>query len=69
MTIGLALTMAQPVLQRGRWAVVDVALIAVTFGILLGGLAQTIVVIFAAGLFGAAFLGRGRPTSSDAPMG
>jgi chromate transporter len=69
MTIGLALTLAQPVLQRGRWAVLDVALIALTFGILLGGLAQTIVVIFAAGVFGAALLGRGRPTSSDAPMG
>jgi chromate transporter len=69
MTIGLALVLARPVLQRGRWAILDVALIGLTFGILLGGLAQTIVVIFAAGVFGAALLGRGRPTSSDAPMG
>jgi chromate transporter len=68
MTIGLALTMAQPVLQRGRLAILDVAVIAAAFGLLLGGLAQTIVVIFAAGAFGAVLLRRERPTSSDAPM-
>ena len=68
MTIGLALTMARPVLQRGRWAIVDVAVIVAALGILLAGLAQTIVVIFAAGAFGAALLGRERPTSSDTPM-
>lgn len=68
MTIGLALTMAQPVLQRGRYALLDVAVIAAAFGILLGGLAQTIAVIFAAGAFGAVFLRRERPTSNDAPM-
>ena len=68
MTIGLALTLARPVLQRGRYAIVDVAVIGAAFGILLAGLAQTIVVIFAAGAFGAALLGRERPTSSDAPM-
>jgi len=37
-------------------------------GVLLAGAAQTIVVIFVAGAFGAALLGRERPTSSDAPM-
>lgn len=68
MTIGLALTLARPVLQRGRFAILDVAVIAAAFGILLAGLAQTIVVIVAAGAFGAALLGRERPTSSDAPM-
>ncbi|HEV2011800.1 MAG TPA: chromate transporter [Candidatus Limnocylindria bacterium] len=68
MTIGLALTMAQPVLQRGRYAILDVAVIAAAFGILLGELAQTIVVIFAAGVFGAVFLRRERPTSIDTPM-
>ena len=68
MTIGLAFTLARPVLQRGRLAVLDIAVIAAAFAILLGGLAQTIVVIFVAGLFGAAALGRKRPTSSDAPM-
>ena len=69
MTIGLALTMTRPVLQRGRFAIIDVAVIAAAFGILLGGLAQTIIVIFAAGAFGALLLGRERPTSSDAPLG
>jgi chromate transporter len=67
MTIGLALTMAQPVLQRGRMAILDVAVIAAAFAILLAGLAQTIVVIAVAGVFGAVLLGRERPTSSDAP--
>ena len=68
MTIGLALTMAQPVLQRGRMAFVDVAVIAAAFGVLLSGVAQSIVVIAVAGVFGALLLGRERPTSSDAPM-
>ncbi len=68
MTIGLALTLARPVLQRGGLAILDVAVIAAAFGILLAGLAQTIVVIFVAGVLGALLLGRERPTSSDAPM-
>lgn len=68
MTIGLALTMARPVLQRGRYAILDVAVIGTAFGALLSGVAQTIVVIVVAGAFGAALLGRQRPTSSDAPM-
>jgi chromate transporter len=67
MTIGLALTMAQPVLQRGRMAILDVAVIAAAFGILLAGFAQTILVIAMAGVFGAVLLGRERPTSSNAP--
>lgn len=68
MTIGLALTMAQPVLQRGRFAALDVVVIAAAFGVLLGGLAGTIVVIVVAGAFGAAALGRERPTSGRAPL-
>jgi len=68
MTIGLALTMARPVLQRGRYAILDVAVIVTAFGVLLAGLAQTIVVIFVAAAFGAILLRRARPTSSDAPM-
>lgn len=69
MTIGLALTLARPVLQRGRFAILDLAVIAAAFGVLLAGLAQTIVVIFAAAAFGAVLLRRERPTSSDNPMG
>jgi chromate transport protein ChrA len=68
MTIGLALTLVRPVLQRGRYAVLDVAVVVAAFAILIGGYAQSIVVILAAGVFGAIFLGRERPTSSDAPM-
>ncbi len=69
MTIGLALTMARPVLQRGRYAIVDVAVIVASFAILLAGAAQTIVVIVVAAIFGALLLGRERPTSSADLMG
>jgi len=68
MTIGLALTMARPVLQRGRYAILDLAVIVAAFALLLTSTAQTIVVIVIAGAFGAILLGRERPTSSDAPM-
>ena len=68
MTIGLALTMARPVLQRGRYAILDLAVIGAAFGALVTGAAQTIVVIVVAGAFGAVLLGRERPTSSDAPL-
>lgn len=64
MTIGP--TTAGPMLQRGRLLILDVALIAAAFLILLANSAQTVVVIIAAGLFGALFLGRKRP--SDAPV-
>jgi chromate transport protein ChrA len=68
MTIGLALTLARPVVRRGPLAILDVAVVAAAVAILLAGIAQSIVVIFAAGALGAALLGRERPTSTDAPM-
>lgn len=68
MTIGLAITLARPVLQRGRYAILDVAVILVSFALLLSGGASTIVVIIGGGLFGALMLGKQRPTSADAPM-
>lgn len=68
MTIGLALTMARPVLQRGRFAIVDVAVVAAAFTILIAGAAPTIAVIVVAGVFGAVLLGHQRPTSVDAPL-
>jgi chromate transporter len=68
MTIGLAFSMAHPVLQRGRFAIIDVAVIAAAFVVLLAGAAQAIVVIGVAGVIGALFLGRERPTASDAPV-
>jgi chromate transport protein ChrA len=68
MTIGLAFTLLQPVLQRGRYAVLDVAVVIAAFGILIGGYAQSLLVILAGGALGAVFLRRERPTASDAPM-
>ncbi|MDP9264624.1 MAG: chromate transporter [Chloroflexota bacterium] len=68
MTIGLALTLARPVLRRGRYAILDLAVLVAAFAVLLAGLASTIAVIAVAALFGAVFLGRERPTSSDAPV-
>ncbi len=68
MTIGLALILARPVLQRGRYAILDLALIVAAFAVLLAGVAPTIGVIGASAAFGAVFLGRERPTSTDAPM-
>lgn len=68
MAIGLALTTAGSVMQRGRLVIIDVAVIVAAFVILLANSALTLVVILVAGLFGALFLGRKRPTSSDAPV-
>lgn len=68
MTIGLALTLVRPVLQRGRYAILDIVVVMAAFGILIGGYAQSLAVIIAAGALGAVLLGRERPTSSDAPM-
>lgn len=68
MAIGLALTTAGSVMQRGRMVAVDVAVIAAAFVVLTATAQLTIAVIVGAGLFGAIFLGRKRPTSSDAPV-
>lgn len=68
MAIGLALTTASSVMHRGRLAIVDVAVIAAAFVFLTASSQLTIAVIVAAGLFGAVFLGRQRPTSSEAPV-
>lgn len=68
MTIGMALITARPMLQRGRMLIVNIGLVAVAFAILMVNPALTVAVIVAAGLFGALFLGRERPTSSDAPV-
>jgi chromate transport protein ChrA len=67
MTIGLALTTARPVLQRGRRAILDVAVIAGACALLLVSASQTLAVIVAGGALGAVFLRRERPTSADAP--
>ena len=68
MAIGLALITARSVMQRGRLVIVDVAVVATACAVLLASSQLTIVVILVAGVFGALFLGRKRPTSSDAPV-
>jgi chromate transporter len=68
MTIGLGVATARPMLQRGRYLLLDIALIAAAFLVLRSGAAGTLVVIVGAGVFGAVFLGRTRPTSADAQV-
>lgn len=68
MAIGLALITARSVMQRGGLVIVDVAVVAAACVVLLASAQLTIVVILVAGVFGALFLGRKRPTSSDAPV-
>lgn len=67
MAIGLALTTAGSVMQRGRMVAIDVAVVAAACAVLLLNSSLTIAVIVVAGVFGALFLGRKRPTSSEAP--
>lgn len=67
MTIGLALTTARPVLQRGPRVLLDLAVVAGACAILLGSASQTLPVIAAGGLIGALLLRRQRPTAADAP--
>jgi chromate transporter len=68
MAIGLALTTAGSVMQRGRLVVVDVAVVAAACVVLLLNARLTIAVILVAAVLGALFLGRKRPTSTDAPV-
>ena len=68
MAIGLALATAGSVMQRGRLIIIDVAVVVAAFTVLLANAQLTIAVILVAGLFGALFLGRKRPTSTDGPV-
>ena len=68
MAIGLALVTAGSVMQRGRLAIIDVAVVVAAFTVLLANAQLTIAVILVAALFGALFLGRKRPTSTDGPV-
>ena len=67
MAIGLALTTAGSVMQRGRLVIIDVAVVVAAFTVLLANAQLTIAVILVAALFGALVLGRKRPTSTDGP--
>lgn len=68
MTIGMAFVTSKPMLQHGRMLIANIALVAVAAAILLVEPSLTVAVIVAAGVFGAIFLKKERPTSSDAPV-
>jgi chromate transporter len=68
MTIGLALSLGRPAVRRHASGVADALLAVASCAVLLVGIATTIVVIAVAAAIGALFLGRGRPTSADAPL-
>lgn len=65
MTIGLAIVLVRGAKRHGPRAIVDVALVAVAFGILLFTTVSSIMVIVGAAALGALFLGRERPTSPE----
>jgi chromate transporter len=67
MTIGLAIVLVRESRRHGLRTVVDVALVAVAFAILLLTTVSSVVVIAAAAAIGALFLGRERPTSPEGP--
>ena len=65
MTIGLAIVLVRGAKRHGLRATVDVALVAVAFGILLFTTVSSIMVIVGMAALGALFLGRERPTSPE----
>jgi chromate transporter len=65
MTIGLAVVLVRGARRHGLRAVVDVALVAVAFAVLLQTTISSVLVIVLAAAFGARFLGRERPTSPE----
>src|SRR5688572_967038 len=65
MTIGLAIILVRGAKRHGLRAIVDVALVAVAFGILLFTTVSSIMVIVGMAALGAFFLGRERPTSAQ----
>lgn len=65
MTIGLAIVLVRGAKRHGLRAIVDVALVAVAFGILLFTTVSSIMVIVGTAALGALFLGRERPTSPE----
>lgn len=68
MTLGLAFTLARPIIQRGPRGLVDVAVTLFAFGLVVAGVNATVIVIVGSGVFGALLLRRGRPTSADTEM-
>ena len=69
MTIGLAIVLVRGALRHGWRAVVDVALVAVAFAVLMFTTVSSVLVVVGAAAFGALFLGRERPTSPEGATG
>ena len=68
MTLGLAFTLARPIIQRGPRALIDLAVTLVAFIVVMTGANASVLAIVGSGLFGALLLRRGRPTSADTEM-
>jgi chromate transporter len=64
MTLGLAFILLRGARRHGR-AVVDIALVAVAFAVLMVTTISSVLVIVCAATLGALFLGRERPTSPE----
>ena len=69
MTIGLAIVLVRGALRHGWRAVVDVALVAVAFAVLMFTTVSSVLVVVGAAAFGALLLGRERPTSPEGATG
>ncbi|MEP6694245.1 MAG: chromate transporter [Chloroflexota bacterium] len=65
MTLGLAIVLARGAHRHGVRGIVDLAVVATAFAILLFTTASSVAVIGGAAVFGMLFLGRERPTSPE----
>jgi chromate transporter len=65
MTLGLAFVLVRGARRHGLRAVVDIALVAVAFAVLMVTTISSVMVIICVATFGALFLGRERPTSPE----
>ncbi len=65
MTLGLAIVLVRGALRHGSRAIVDVAVVALAFAVLLLTNVSSVGVIVGTATFGALFLGRERPTSPE----
>jgi chromate transport protein ChrA len=69
MTLGLAVVLVQGARRHGLRAVVDTAVVAIAFAVLLLTAISSVAVIVVAAALGALFLGRERPTSPEGAAG
>src|SRR6266545_7334977 len=65
MTLGLAIVLVRGALRHGSRAIVDIAVVALAFAVLLLTNVSSVGVIVGTATFGALFLGRERPTSPE----